>query len=129
MRGLIPIHAFQQRMRFIEKFIKTLNIALRGNICFVSLERSFGVTVYYVTVLILIIGMELAAININEENSYQYGVQILFLIRMVLVVQILLRQIITGESLMISSERALILANLPSEKGLTTTYDEENHLN
>ena len=28
---------------------------------------------------------------------------------------------------MISSERALILANLPSEKGLTTTYDEENH--
>ena len=70
MRGLIPIHVFQQRMRFIEKFIKTLNIALRGNICFISLERSFGVIVYYGTVLILLLGMELAAVNINEKNSY-----------------------------------------------------------
>ena len=123
MRGIIPIQAFGQTGRFINNFINSLNMSLEGSICFIILERSFGVFVYYGTVIILLLGMELGAIGINSTNSILFGVQILYLFRMSQTIQFFLRQLITIEGLMISVERTSLVTQLPPESQLYSHYD------
>ena len=64
-RGLVPLKIYGQISRFTENFIKSLNICLEASICFIILERAFGVFVYYGTVIILLLGMELGALGIS----------------------------------------------------------------
>ena len=125
MRGIIPIQTYGQVKRFTNNFIDSLNISLEGSICFIIIERAFGVFVYYVTVLILLAGMELGAIGINSTNSILYGVQILYIFRLSQVIQLFLRQLIIMEGLMISAERTSLISSLPPENQLYTQYDKE----
>ena len=89
---------------------------MEGNIAFISLERIFATLIYYVTTVILTAGIELGATKINHYNGAQFGVQVLFILRLLHSVQYLLRQIINSESLMISAERAFQITELPPEK-------------
>lgn len=57
MLGLIPIQTLRQRFRFIEKFTSSLNESLRAQICFVSIERAFGITISMFTAIALITGL------------------------------------------------------------------------
>ena len=43
-----------------------LNTSLRGTVCIVMIERFFAFSIQSVTVLLLIIGMELAVGKLNE---------------------------------------------------------------
>ena len=100
-----------------------LDTSLEGGICYIIIERAFGVFISYSAIIILVLGMELGAAAINEHNSILFGVQILYTYRMVQVVQFFLRQLITMEALMISVERTNAMTSLPSEKELFTLYD------
>ena len=122
MRGLVPIQAFGQTPNFVGKFIGVVNADLQSNVCFLSVERAFAVLGSYGTVLILVIGMELGAATIREHILF--GVQVLFIHRMILIIQYFLRQLITIEGLMICEERALTMVDLPSEKELFAEGDE-----
>ena len=66
-----------------------------------------------VTVFLLTIGMSLAATQINEEDSIQFGVAILFLFRMVQTIQLLTRAIILCETYMVNFERVNAIIQLP----------------
>ena len=66
-----------------------------------------------VTVFLLTIGMSLAATQINEEDSIQFGVAILLLFRMVQTIQLLTRAIILCETYMINFERVNVIIQLP----------------
>ena len=57
--------------------------------------------------------MELAAAKIDEEDSIQFGVAILFVFRMVQTIQILTRQIILCETYMVNFERVNAIVQLP----------------
>ena len=116
MRGLIPIQKYGQRNRIVKKFIDSLNSSTSGNIGFVTIERTFGFIVFTVTIIILIMGMELAATQVTTKTAALYGVQILFMYRLSISIQHLLRLIINCEGLMISTERTFKIAELPSEK-------------
>ena len=122
MRGLVPIQAFGQTPNFVGKFIGVVNADLQSNICFLSVEGAFAVLGSYGTVLILVVGMELGAATIREHILF--GVQVLFIHRMILIIQYFLRQLITIEGLMICEERALTMVDLPSEKELFAEGDE-----
>ena len=129
MRGLIPLHQFNQLHNYTAKFIESLNASLDGAICFISLERVFGITIEYGTITLLVIGMELGAATIDKDNPILFGVQVLYFSRMIQVIQTLLRQIITMQGLMISAERSFEIVSLPQEKELETSYDEEHGIN
>ena len=75
-------------------------------------ERFFAFSIQSVTVLLLIIGMELAVGNLNENNSIQFGVQILFIFRMIQAIQLLIKQIITCQTYMINFERVNAIIQL-----------------
>ena len=105
MAGLIPIQKYGQRSRIITKFMSLLNSSTSGNIGFITIERTFGFIVFCVTVTILIVGMEFGATRITKENAALYGVQVLFIFRLSISIQYMLRLLITCEGLMISTER------------------------
>ena len=112
MRGLVPIQALQQTERFTQKMIELLDTSLRGTVCMTMVERFFAFSIQSVTVLLLIIGMELAVGNLNENNSIQFGVQILFIFRMIQAIQLLIKQIITCQTYMINFERVNAIIQL-----------------
>lgn len=124
MLGLIPIQTLRQRFRFIEKFTSSLNESLRAQICFVSIERAFGITISMFTAIALIMGLEFGIMGINEQNAILFGVQSLFVFRLTDVIQFLIRSIITSEVLMINVERCFQIVNLPPEKQLASPYDQ-----
>ena len=66
MRGLVPIQTLHQTERFSRKMAQFLNTSLRGTVCIVMIERFFAFSIQSVTVLLLIIGMELAVGKLNE---------------------------------------------------------------
>ena len=71
----------------------------------VMIERFFAFSIQSVTVLLLTIGMELAVGSLNEANSIQFGVQVLFIFRMIQAIQNLIRQMIICHTSMINFER------------------------
>ena len=91
MRGLVPIQALQQTERFTKKMVDLLDNSFRGTVCINMIERFFGFSIQSVTTLLLIIGMELAATKINEDNSIEFRIAILFVFRMIQAIQMLIR--------------------------------------
>ena len=91
MRGLMPIQTLQQTERFTRKMIRLLDASLRGTMCINMIERFFAFSIQSVTMLLLVIGMEIAATRIDSENSLQFGVAILFVFRMIQAIQMLIR--------------------------------------
>lgn len=63
---------------------------------------------------------------LNENNSALYAVSVIYLFQITDYLQSFIRQIIGLESMMVSVERAMIIAELPSEKELVTDYDKQN---
>ena len=59
-----------------------------------------------VSLVLFAIGLQVGIFEVNKEIPGYYGVTIIFLVTFVEYFQWMLRQIITTESLMISSERA-----------------------
>ena len=73
----------------------------------------------YETIIILtllFVGMMVGIYQFTIDNSRLYGVTVVYLISFSELFQLLLRQAITMESLMISYERANLITNLKPEK-------------
>ena len=64
--GLIIIGTFNQKERVVKEFEESLDTSLKGDISHITIERAFGVLIYYVTIVILVIGMELGAMRIKD---------------------------------------------------------------
>lgn len=79
----------------------------------------------YVSSLILIIGFFIGVYFTTPEQAGNYGVTIILLTSISDYLQYFLKQIITVESIMVSSERAMLITKLTPEAELRTKYDEE----
>ena len=55
------------------------------------IQKFFAFSIESVTTLFLVIGMELAATKINDENAIEFEVAILFVFRMIQAIQMLIR--------------------------------------
>jgi hypothetical protein len=87
-------------------------------------SRGFGFYTFLLGGVVLVaIGMEVGIHQSSIADSGLYGVTVIFLVQFSELLQWFLRQTITVESLMLSSERAFQIINLPSEKALRTDYD------
>ena len=66
-------------------------------------SRGFGYYVSLISLVLFAIGLQVGIFEVNKEIPGYYGVSIIFLVNFVEYFQWMLRQIITTESLMISS--------------------------
>jgi ATP-binding cassette subfamily C (CFTR/MRP) protein 4 len=101
---------------------RAINDSMRANNSFWFASRVFGVYITYVSVLIASIGIFVGIKTATDPGIY--GVAIVFILQLVDFIQWLLRQMITMESIMVSVERAFLIAHLPNEGPLRTDYDE-----
>ena len=97
---------------------------MRANICYWALSRGFGANLGYVSGVIIWIGWTIGIAVATPETAGLYGVSVLFLILISDSVSFFLRQLVVTESIIVSVERAFILADLKSEKELTNDYDK-----
>ncbi len=79
--------------------------------------------VSYVSSLILIIGFFIGVYFTSPSDAGSYGVTIILLTSISDYLQYFLKQIITVESIMVSSERAMLITKLTPEAELRTKYD------
>ena len=101
--GLTTIRVYGQRSRILAQFANTLDLALKGSICSILLERCFAFYIYLGVVVILLIGMSVGAMKLTAENSTYFGVQILLLIRLTQSVQVLLEKVVMANTLIINA--------------------------
>ena len=123
MSGLVPIKVFKQSDRMLREFTSKLENSLKSEYVSISLDRAFGVLIYYCTVFSLSLGMILGVLRLSEDNGSMFGVQILILIRLTLSIQYMLREFIQLQSTSLSLGRALAITKLSTEKDFTTEYD------
>jgi ATP-binding cassette subfamily C (CFTR/MRP) protein 4 len=122
---LTQIATFATRRQRLEKFARAADLSTKTNISFNVVSRGFGVYVSYVSSLILIIGFFIGVHFIAPADAGNYGVTIILLTSISDYLQYFLKQIITVESIMVSSERAMLITKLTPEADLRTHYDEE----
>ena len=123
---MVQIRIYGRRKNLINKFTKLINNSTKASIAFDVVSRGFALYIFFLGGIILMaIGMEVGIQQSSSINSGLYGVTVIFLIQFSELLQWYLRQAITVESLMLSSERAFQIINLPSEKALRTDYDNQ----
>lgn len=124
LNGLIQIRTYVRRKTLMEQFTKLINNSTKASIAFDVVSRGFGFYTFLLGGVVLVaIGMEVGIQQSSSTNGGLYAVTVIFLVQFSELLQWFLRQTITVESLMLSSERAFQIINLPSEKALRTDYD------
>lgn len=126
--GLIQIKILNRRLQLLQQFAVKLNNSFKASISFWNLERAFGVNLNLVAAIVMIVGWVIGIAVIDPDNTALYAVSVVYLIQITEYLQTFMRQIISLESIMVSVERTLNIANLPSEKPLRTDYDEKNQI-
>jgi len=109
----------------ISQFAKLIDNTTRAAIAFDITARGF---MFYITlfgILLMAVGMELGIWHSTPINAGLYGITVIFLVQFSEFVYVILRQVLVVEVLMMSSERAFQIINLPSEKDMRTDYDKE----
>jgi ABC-type multidrug transport system fused ATPase/permease subunit len=124
LNGLVQIRIYGRRKHLISKFTRIINSSTKASIAFDIVSRGFGFYVFFLGgTLLMAIGMEVGIQQTSSINSGLYAVTVIFLVQFSELLQWFLRQTIAVESLMLSSERAFQIIDLPSEKALRTQYD------
>jgi ATP-binding cassette subfamily C (CFTR/MRP) protein 4 len=98
------------------------NSSTRANHSFWFATRVFGSVASCTSILVCGIGFFVGISQIKEAGLY--GMSIVLLLQVSDYIQWFLRQIINTESIMVSVERGLALANLEPEAPLRTEYDK-----
>ena len=113
LSGLVQIRIYGRRKNLISKFTKLINDSTKAAIAFGIVSRGFGFYVFFLGGIVLMaIGMEVGIQHSSSIDGGLYGVIVIFLILFSELLQWFLRQAITIESLMLSSERAFQIINL-----------------
>lgn len=120
--GATQIRIYAQSHRMNDKMSNCINRSIRANHSFWFASRIFGSWTSYISVLICGIGFFVGVRYI--ENGGLYGISIVFLLQVSDYMQWFLRQIINMESIMVSVERSVAIANLEPEAPLRTEYDK-----
>ena len=89
---------------------------MRGNISYWNLSRGFAANLAYVCVISVWVGWTIGIAVVTPETAGLYGVSVVFLIQISDFISWFLRQIIVLESMMVSVERTLIIADLAPER-------------
>lgn len=87
---------------------------------FQVISRGFGVYVSYASSLIMFVAFFIGVHLTSPSEAGNYGVTIILLTSVSDYLQYFLKQIITVQSIMLSSERAKKIVNLPSEAPFRT---------
>jgi ATP-binding cassette subfamily C (CFTR/MRP) protein 4 len=98
------------------------NSSTRANHSFWFATRVFGSVASCMSIIVCGIGFFVGISQIGDAGLY--GMSIVLLLQVSDYIQWFLRQIINAESIMVSVERGLALANLESEAPLRTEYDK-----
>ena len=100
---LTQISTFGIRKKRLDQFAHAADLSTKTNVSFNVVSRGFGVYVSYVSSLILVIGFFIGIYFISPQDAGNYGVTIILLTSVSDYLQYFLKQIITVESIMVSS--------------------------
>jgi ATP-binding cassette subfamily C (CFTR/MRP) protein 4 len=105
------------------KMQRAINDSMRANNSYWFASRVFGIYISYVSIAMAAIGVFIGIKTAKDPGIY--GVAIVFILQLIDFIQWLLRQLVNMESIMVSVERAYLIAHLPDEGPLRTEYDEK----
>ena len=120
--GIVQIRIYNMRKQMNRKMIKAVNDSMRANNSYWFASRVFGAYISYASLIVAGIGIFVGIKTTDSPGIY--GVSVVFILQLVDFMQWLFRQLINMESIMVSVERAFLIAHLPDEGPLRTAYDE-----
>lgn len=98
-------------------FVRSVNNELKTKLSFVHCFRIFGVIISYIIFVLLMFGfISGVGSTISPELAALYGVQVVFLAEINTSFKSGLEKLTQSQNSLVSSERALIITRLTSEK-------------
>jgi ATP-binding cassette subfamily C (CFTR/MRP) protein 4 len=110
--GLIQIKILNKRKKLIQDLSNIINNCIKSSVSFDMVSRGFGFTASVIGLCLMCIGLMIGIRKVNQDNFGLYGVTIIFLLGFSEYLQWFLRQMVSTESLMLSSERSFQIINL-----------------
>ena len=113
LTSLSQIRVFGKRLPTLREFAATADLSSKTNMSFQVISRGFGVYVSYASSLFMFAAFFMGVHLTAPSEAGNYGVTIVLLTSVSDYLQYFLKQIITVQSIMLSSERARKIVNLP----------------
>ncbi|KAL4426298.1 hypothetical protein ABPG74_006555 [Tetrahymena malaccensis] len=125
LQGMEIVQVYGQQQNFYDKFCFFTNQSIRTNMMFWDGSRMFGMYTQFATTFSSIIGIiVLTSLSDSSTNSGLFGQSLSYLVLMTEQIYWSMRQIINTNSSMSSTQRALEICDLPTERDYEFQNDQ-----